>query len=51
MRQDDWNRGRRVDNWRDHNFRQPPRGYEWRDLDGRYVLASPGGFVLDIHIR
>lgn len=35
----DWNRGQRVD-WRRHHLRTPPRGYEWRQVDGDYVLAA-----------
>ena len=51
IRHDDWRRGRRlppdyweharrVDDWRDHHLRRPPRGYEWREVDGNYVLAA-----------
>jgi Ni/Co efflux regulator RcnB len=32
-------RGARVD-WRAHRLRHPPRGYEWRDVDGNCVLAA-----------
>jgi len=35
----DWNRAQRVD-WRARHLRQPPYGYEWREVDGRYVLAA-----------
>lgn len=35
----DWGRGQRVD-WHRHHLRQPPRGYEWREVDGNYVLAA-----------
>jgi Ni/Co efflux regulator RcnB len=35
----DWDRGARLD-WRSHHLRQPPRGYEWREVDGNYVLAA-----------
>ena len=35
----DWNRGARVD-YRAHHLRRPPRGYEWRQVDGNYVLAA-----------
>jgi len=34
-----WSRAERVD-WRRHHLRAPPRGYEWRYVDGRYVLAA-----------
>lgn len=35
----DWGRGRAVD-YRHHHLRAPPRGYEWREVDGNYVLAA-----------
>ncbi|HTH96300.1 MAG TPA: RcnB family protein [Stellaceae bacterium] len=35
----DWNRGARVD-YRAHHLHAPPRGYEWREVDGNYVLAA-----------
>jgi Ni/Co efflux regulator RcnB len=35
----DWRRGQRVDYRRNH-LRAPPRGYEWRQVDGNYVLAA-----------
>jgi Ni/Co efflux regulator RcnB len=34
-----WGRAERVD-WRRHHLRRPPYGYEWRYIDGRYVLAA-----------
>lgn len=34
-----WSRGERLD-WRTHHLRRPPRGYEWREVDGNYVLAA-----------
>jgi len=39
IQRSDWNRGARVD-WRRHHLRQPPRGYEWRQVDGNYVMAA-----------
>lgn len=36
---DDWNRGEHVD-WHSRHLRQPPHGYEWREVDGNYVLAA-----------
>ncbi len=45
---DDWNRGAQVD-YRSHHLRQPPRGYEWRQVDGRYILAAVAtGVIADI---
>lgn len=39
MRQEDWSRGERVD-YRTYHLRTPPSGYEWREVDGNYVLAA-----------
>jgi Ni/Co efflux regulator RcnB len=39
MDRDYWYRAQRVD-WRTHHLRRPPYGYEWRYVDGRYVLAA-----------
>ena len=39
MRHEDWDRGERVD-YRTYHLRTPPRGYEWRQVDGNYVLAA-----------
>jgi len=36
---DDWNRGQQVD-YHQHHLNAPPRGYEWRSVDGNYVLAA-----------
>jgi Ni/Co efflux regulator RcnB len=35
----DWKRGEPVD-YRPHHLRAPPHGYEWRLVDGNYVLAA-----------
>jgi len=39
MHRNDWDRGERID-WRSRHLRRPPRGYEWREVDGNYVLAA-----------
>ncbi len=36
---DDWARGEVVD-YRTYHLRKPPSGYEWREVDGNYVLAA-----------
>ncbi len=36
---DDWNRGDQVD-YRSAHLHAPPRGYEWRRVDGNYVEAA-----------
>jgi Ni/Co efflux regulator RcnB len=35
----DWKRGEQVD-YRQRHLRAPPNGYEWRMVDGNYVLAA-----------
>jgi Ni/Co efflux regulator RcnB len=39
MRREDWGRAERID-YRTYRLRRPPRGYEWREVDGNYVLAA-----------
>jgi Ni/Co efflux regulator RcnB len=39
MRHEDWDRGERID-YRHYHLRKPPSGYEWRAVDGNYVLAA-----------
>jgi Ni/Co efflux regulator RcnB len=39
MKNEDWSRGRPVD-WHSSHLRRPPHGYEWREVDGNYVLAA-----------
>jgi Ni/Co efflux regulator RcnB len=37
--QSDWQRGRVID-YRTNHLRAPPPGYEWREVNGQYVLAA-----------
>jgi len=39
MAPNDWNRGEQVD-YRAHHLNAPRRGYEWREVDGNYVMAA-----------
>jgi Ni/Co efflux regulator RcnB len=39
MKQADWNRARPID-YHQYHLNPPPRGYEWRSVDGNYVLAA-----------
>jgi len=39
MGYNDWSSAQPVD-YRQHHLRQPPRGYEWRESNGRYVMAA-----------
>ena len=39
MRHEDWDRGDRVD-YHQYHLKEPPHGYEWREVDGNFVLAA-----------
>ncbi len=39
MGYNDWNSASPV-NYRQHHLRQPPRGYQWRESNGQYVLGA-----------
>jgi Ni/Co efflux regulator RcnB len=39
MKQEDWGRGEPVD-YRTSHLKAPPSGYEWRQVDGNYVMAA-----------
>ncbi len=47
---DDWNRGDRID-YHQYHLAAPPRGYEWRMVDGYYVLARTSDFQIRTVIR
>jgi len=44
IEQANWGRGERVD-WHAHHLKQPPTGYEWRQIDGNFVLATSDGVI------
>jgi Ni/Co efflux regulator RcnB len=50
MTTDDWNRGDKVD-YHQYHLAAPPRGYEWRMVDGYYVLANTSNFQIRTVIR
>ena len=39
MGYNDWSQAAPVD-YRSHHLRHPPHGYEWRESNGKYVLAA-----------
>lgn len=48
MAQTDWRRGHRID-YRHYRLSAPPRGYEWREVDGDYVLAAVAtGLIMSV---
>ena len=39
IQDEDWKRGEQID-YKQQHLRAPPHGYEWRLVDGNYVLAA-----------
>lgn len=50
MRHEDWERAEHID-YREHHLKAPPAGYEWRMVDGNYVLANTSTFQIRTVIR
>ncbi|HZQ43865.1 MAG TPA: RcnB family protein [Acidobacteriaceae bacterium] len=47
MNHDDWDRGQQVD-YRAYHLQRPRSGYEWREIDGHYVMANRDGVVTTV---
>ena len=50
IRHEDWDRGEKVD-YHHYHLSAPPRGYEWRSVDGNYVLANRSTFEIGAVVR
>jgi Ni/Co efflux regulator RcnB len=50
IRHEDWDRGDKVD-YHQYHLSAPPRGYEWRMIDGNYVLVNSSSFQIRTVIR
>jgi len=50
LKHEDWDRAEKVD-YRQNHLDAPPRGYEWRMVDGQYVLANSSTFQIRTVIR
>jgi Ni/Co efflux regulator RcnB len=50
IKHEDWERGQRV-NYHERHLNAPPRGYEWRSVDGNYVLANSSTFQIGAVVR
>jgi Ni/Co efflux regulator RcnB len=50
IKHDDWDRGDKVDYQQVH-LSAPPRGCEWRMIDGNYVLVNSSTFAIRTVIR
>lgn len=49
LRDEDWRRGEHID-YRQYHLHAPPRGYEWREIDGNYVLANSTSGVISMTV-
>jgi Ni/Co efflux regulator RcnB len=50
IKHEDWDRGDKADYHRNH-LSAPPQGYEWRTVDGQYVLANSSTFQIRTVVR
>jgi Ni/Co efflux regulator RcnB len=50
IKHEDWDRGDKVD-YHQYHLSAPPRGYEWRMVDGYYVLANISTFQIRATVR
>jgi Ni/Co efflux regulator RcnB len=50
IKHEDWDRGDKVD-YHQYHLSAPPAGYEWRMVDGYYVLANTSTFQIRTTIR
>ena len=41
IKHEDWDRGEKVD-YHHYHLNAPPRGYEWRMIDGHYIARQHG---------
>jgi Ni/Co efflux regulator RcnB len=48
LRHEDWDRGTRVEDWQARHLHRPQKGYEWREIDGQYVMANPDGVIFEV---
>jgi Ni/Co efflux regulator RcnB len=50
IKHEDWDRGDKVD-YAQYHLSAPPNGYEWRMIDGNYVLVNVSTFQIRTVIR
>jgi Ni/Co efflux regulator RcnB len=50
IKHEDWDRADKID-YRQYHLSAPPRGYEWRMVDGNYVLVNSSTFAIRTVIR
>ena len=50
IKHEDWDRAEKVD-YHQYHLSAPPRGYEWRTVDGQYVLANSSSYLIRTVVR
>lgn len=50
IRHEDWERAQAIDYHR-YRLSAPPRGYEWRMVDGQYILVNSSNFQIRTVVR
>jgi Ni/Co efflux regulator RcnB len=50
IKHEDWDRADKID-YHQYHLSAPPRGYEWRMVDGYYVLVNTSNFQIRTTIR
>jgi Ni/Co efflux regulator RcnB len=50
MKKEDWGRGEAVD-YRSNHLKAPASGYEWRQVDGNYVMAGSSTGSIRLVVR
>ena len=51
IKHEDWDRAEKVDYHQYKQLSAPPRGYEWRLVDGQYVLVNSSTFAIRTVVR
>lgn len=51
IKHEDWDRADKIDDYNQYHLSAPPRGYEWRMVDGNYVLVNTSNFQIRTVIR
>ncbi|MGA2851334.1 MAG: RcnB family protein [Terracidiphilus sp.] len=50
IKHEDWDRAEKVD-YHQYHLNAPPAGYEWRMVDGQYVLVNSSNFQIRTVVR
>jgi Ni/Co efflux regulator RcnB len=50
IKHEDWDRGDKID-YHQYKLSAPPRGYEWRMVDGQYILVNTSSFQIRTVVR